>query len=344
MRKQRISITIIAVCAMVVAVCVLLARKGDGQDEQATTQHKDKSHPAAVVDSSAKIISKSATTKSTESDLKFLDIMWPFLPEKYQKMFEEAKAAVKEWPPKTFSELAGGVELVGHIANSGKLMDFYAELQKALAADPDNLNLLRMMVLVSSIQGFAEGEYEKNLSRLAQLDSNADVLFPYAQVQLENGDPKAAYSSIQKSVTEHPDQAPSILTSALRIFVKAKADEQKTLVVGKLKGLELDAFQADCCGRYLYDANDTEDAVYFYKQNENREHNPFFREAAQVRLCKVQIAKGTQDERTITTLKELAMNSDTPAIKAEANKALASINVELPYQSDNSNKKSNNNL
>ena len=68
MRKQRISITIIAVCAMVVAVCVLLVRRGDGQDEQATTQHKDKAPPAAVVDSSAKTISKSAPTKSKESD------------------------------------------------------------------------------------------------------------------------------------------------------------------------------------------------------------------------------------------------------------------------------------
>ena len=125
----------------------------------------------------------------------------------------------------------------------------------------------------------------------------------------------------------------------MRIFTKAKADEQKTLVVGQLKGLELDAIQADCCGRYLYDANDMEDAVYFFKQNENRENNPFFREAAQVRICKVQITKGEQNEQTIETLKELALNSDTPAIKAEAYKALASINVELSHQTHNSNNK-----
>lgn len=344
MRKKKLLMAVIAFCAMIVAVCVLFSRKGAGQDEQSAVQQNDQLRQDMVAVPSGKEIANATATKSAEPDLKFLDVMWPFLPEKYQKMLEEAKACGEIKTPKAFSEVAGMVELVGHVDNSGKLMDFYAELQKALADNPDNLNLLRMMVLVSSAQGFAEGEYEKNLSRLAQLDSNADVLFPYAQVQLENGNPKAAYLSIQKNVTEHPDQAPSTLTSALRIFTKAKANDQKTLVVGQLKGLELDAFQADCCGRYLYDVNDTEDAVYFYKQNENRENNPFFREAAQVRLCKVQIASGAQNEQTIETLKELAQNSDTPAIKAEANKALVSINIELPYQSDNSNNNSRNNL
>ena len=338
MRNKKLLIAVIVVYAMMVAVCVLLSRKGDGQDEQISTRQKDKSRPVAVAVSSGKATPNLATAKSSEPDLKFLDVMWPFLPERYQRMFKEAKARGEIKTPKTFSEVAGMTELVGHIAKSGKLMDFYAELQKALADGPDNLNLLRMMVLVSSIQGFAEGEYEKNLSRLAQLDSNADVLFPYAQVQLENGNPKAAYSSIQRNVTEHPDQAPSTLTSALRIFTKAMANEQKTLVVGQLKGLELTASQADRCGGYMYESGDTEDAVYFYKQNENRENNPFFREAAQVRLCKVQIAKGAHDEQTIETLKELALKSDTPAIKAEATKALSSIKVELPHR-DNSNNK-----
>ena len=341
MKHNVLLISVVALCVVIGAICFLFIRKARGNEEQITMRQNK---PAQLVSNSNPTRKdKRITMKSTTTDMKFLDVMWPFLPEKYQKMFEEAKAAGKEWKPKTFSEMAGGAELVGHIANSGKLMVFYAELQKAEADVPDNLNLLRMKVLVSSIQGFPEGEYEKNLTRLAQLDSNADVLFPYAQVQLENGDPEAAYSSIQKNVTEHPDQATSTLTSALRIFVKAKADKQKTLVVGQLKGLELDAFQADCCGRYLYDANDTEVAVYFYKQNENREHNPFFRESAQVRLCKVQIAKGTQDEQTIAMLKELALKSDTPAIKAEANKALASVNIELPQQGENSNNNSGNN-
>ena len=343
MRKQRISITIIAVCAMVVAVCVLLVRRGDEQDEQATTQHKDKSHPVAVVDSSAKTIPKSATTKSTESDLKFLDIMWPFLPERYQKMIDEAKSHGGLRTPKTFSEVAGMAELVGHITKSGKLKDFYAALKDASTKAPDNLNLLRMLVLASSIQGFDEGEYEANLAALAARDTNADVLFPYAQLQLEKGDTESAYSWIQKNVSKHPEQAASTLTSSLRIFTKAKATKQKRLLVTQLKTIGVNASQADRCGGYLFGDGDLADAAFFYEKNADSKDNPFFREAAQVKLCRIKIANKAQDEQTIETLKELAMNSDAPAIKAEAHRALSSLNIDLLYSTDNSNNKPSDN-
>ena len=283
------------------------------------------------------------TSSGGQSDLKFLDVMWPFLPERYQKMIDEAKAHGGLRTPKTFSEVAGMAELVGHITKSGKLKDFYAALKDASAKDPDNLNLLRMLVLASSIQGFDEREYEANLAALAARDTNADVLFPYAQLQLEKGDAESAYSWIQKNVSEHPEQAASTLTSSLRIFTKAKATKQKELLVTQLKNTNVDAFQADCCGEYLYGDGDLADAAFFYEKNADSKDHPFFREAAQVKLCRIKIANKAQDEQTIEMLKELAMNSDTPAIKAEAHRALSALNIDLPYSTDNSNNKPSDN-
>lgn len=270
-------------------------------------------------------------------DERFLDVMRPFLPEKYQKIFEKAEAEGRQWAPKTFSEMADGAELVGHIANSGKLMEFYRELQKAAEDNPSNVNLLRMMVLVTSFQGFPGEEHAKNLSRLAVLDSHADVVLPFAQMLSEQGNFEAAYSWLQKSAAVHPEQAAGTFTSALPFFADVAAAEQKSLVVDHLKGMELTASQADRCGGYMYDADDIDDAIYFYKQNANRENNPFFREVAQVRLCEIQIAKGRQDEKTIATLKELALHSPTPAIKIEASRSLASIGIELSDENNTSN-------
>lgn len=283
------------------------------------------------------------TSSGGQSDLKFLDVMWPFLPERYQKMIDEAKAHGGLRAPKTFSEVAGMAELVGHITKNGKLKDFYAALKDASAKDPDNLSLLRMLVLASSIQGFDEREYEANLAALAARDTNADVLFPYAQLQLEKGDAESAYSWIQKNVSEHPEQAASTLTSSLRIFTKAKATKQKGLLVAQLKNIEVNASQADRCGGYLYGDGDLADAAFFYEKNADSKDHPFFREAAQVKLCRIKIANKVQDEQTIETLKELAINSDTPAIKAEAHRALSSLNIDLPYSTDNANNKPSDN-
>ena len=330
---------VVAVCAMMVAVCVLFSRQGDGQDEQTATRHKDKSRPVAVAVSSGKATPNQVTEKSAEPDLKFLDVMWPFLPERHQQAVRKAKIDGKVNSPTTFSEMAKFLGMIEAVVQRGEVRNLYDALDGARTKEPTNINLARMCLLVSSIGEFSQDEYNKNLEKLAEIDSNEDVTLLCMKLQLERGESESAYSLAHRNLTEHPDQASSTLTSALRMFTAARANEQKALVVEELKKLNLDAFQADCCGRCLYDANDRDDAAHFYMQNVSRENNPYFREVAQVRLCKVQIANGTQNEQTIETLKELALNSDTPAIKAEAHKALSSINVELPHQRDNSNNK-----
>ena len=216
-------------------------------------------------------------------------------------------------------------------------MDFYEALKSASEKEPQNLNLLRMMVLVSSIQGFKDGEYESNLARLVLLDTNSDVTFPYAQILLEKGDAEASYSWIEKNVLEHPDQAASTLSNALRIFLEAKAVPQKNQVVSQLKEIKVDPFQAHCCGKYLYDGGELTDAAFFYGKNAEDADNPFFQESAQVRLCQIQIKNGTQDDKTVAMLKELATKSNTPAIQADAYRALIELKVDLPNQRSNSN-------
>ena len=338
-----VKIRIIAIAALLCAACsvwfLFSRRGGDHSTPNVQTNGVQKARAIKVPTAKVRSPNESAIDMTSTADLEFLDVMWPFLPERYQKMIDEAKAHGGLHVPKTFSEVAGMMELVGHITKSGKLKDFYAALKDASAKDPDNLNLLRMLVLASSIQGFDEREYEANLAALAARDTNADVLFPYAQLQLEKGDAESAYSWIQKNVSEHPEQAASTLTSSLRIFTKAKATKQKELLVTQLKNTNVDAFQADCCGGYLYGDGDLADAAFFYEKNADSKDHPFFREAAQVKLCRIKIANKAQDERTIETLKELAMNSDTPAIKAEAHRVLSSLNIDLPYSTDNSNNK-----
>ena len=272
-----------------------------------------------------------------DNELMFMDVMLPYLTTNHLAAIAEAVKRGAVRAPKTFTELAGLAELVGGILKSGKLMDFYAALKVASENDPKNLNLLRMLVLVSSIQGFKEGEYEANLSKLVKLDTNSDVAFPYAQQLLEKGDAVASYSWIEKNVADHPDQAASTLSNALRIYLKAKAVQQKDCVVAQLKEIKVDPFQAHCCGKYLYEGGEFADAAFFYEKNASDEANPYYREAAQVRLCQMQIRNGTQDDKTVATLKELATKSDTPAIQADARRALIELKVDLPNQRNNSN-------
>ena len=335
-----VCVVAVGLCALG-CICFILHKRDDRCSVEATQLREQLKNELVNTNNSEMVALAKAPEKlsGSQSDLKFLDVMWPFLPERYKKMIDEAKADGELRSPKTFSEVAGMIELVGHITKSGKLKEFYTALKDTSAKDPDNLNLLRMLVLASSIQGFDEGEYEANLSALAARDTNADVLFPYAQLQLEKGDAESAYAWIQKNVSEHPEQAASTLTSSLRIFTKAKATKQKGLLVAQLKNTEVDAFQADCCGGYLYGEGDLADAAFFYEKNADSKDHPFFREAAQVKLCRIKIANKAQDEQTIETLKELAMNSDTPAIKAEAHRALSSLNIDLPHSTDNSNNK-----
>ena len=272
-----------------------------------------------------------------DGELRFMDVMLPYLTTNHLAAIAEAAKRGVVRAPKTFTELAGFAELVGGILKSGKLMDFYAALKAASENDPKNRNLLRMLVLVSSIQGFKEGEYEANLARLVKFDTNSDVAFPYAQLLLEKGDAEASYSWIERNVADHPDQAASTLSNALRIFLKAKADQQKDHIVAQLKETRLDPFQAHCCGKYLYEGGELADAAFFYEKNASDEANPYYREAAQVRLCQMQIRNGTQDDKTVATLKELAAKSGTPAIQTDARRALIELKVDLPNQRSNSN-------
>lgn len=272
-----------------------------------------------------------------DKEMMFMDVMLPYLKTNHLAAIAEASKRGVVRTPKTFTELAGLAELVGGIQKSGKLMEFYEALKVASEMDPKNLNLLRMLVLVSSIQGFKEGEYEANLSKLVKLDTNSDVAFPYAQLLLEKGDADASYSWIEKNVADHPDQAASTLSNALRIYLKAKAVQQKDRVVAQLKEIKVDPFQAHCCGKYLYEGGEFADAAFFYEKNASDEANPYYREAAQVRLCLMQIRNGTQDDKTVATLKELAAKSDTPAIQADARRALIELKVDLPNQRSNSN-------
>ena len=123
------------------------------------------------------------------------------------------------------------------------------------------------------------------------------------------------------------------------VRIEAKAVPQKNQVVSQLKETKVDAFQAHCCGKYLYEGGELADAVFFYEKNALDTANPFYRETAQVRLCQIQIRNGTQDDKTVATLKELATKSNTPAIQADAHRALIELKVDLPNQRSNSNKK-----
>ena len=331
----------LCICAAWFALCYKPARDGGVFAESTADNAEESMHSMTINGSSLPSletppIGVEAFAKR-DSELKFLDVMLPYLSTNHLVYIVEANKRGVVCAPKTFTELAGLAELVGGILKSGKLMDFYEALKSASEKEPQNLNLLRMMVLVSSIQGFKDGEYESNLARLVLLDTNSDVTFPYAQILLEKGDAEASYSWIEKNVLEHPDQAASTLSNALRIFLEAKAVPQKNQVVSQLKEIKVDPFQAHCCGKYLYDGGELTDAAFFYGKNAEDAANPFFQESAQVRLCQIQIKNGTQDDKTVAMLKELATKSNTPAIQADAYRALIELKVDLPNQRSNSN-------
>lgn len=264
------------------------------------------------------------------SDLKFLDVMWPFLPERYQKMIEEAKTHGGLHVPETYTDISGYVGILGHIVDSGKLMDFYKALKIAYANDPNNLNLLRMLVRVSAVHGFDEKEYEANLKRLVKVDLNADVVLPCARLVLREGNADSAYGMIERGMEAHPEQSSAMLTSALRMFTAAKALKQQASVIDQLKNIDLDAAQVDSCGGVLYDDGDYGNARVFYARSTDDMQNPFFREIARVRICQIDVKTGVHDEQTIETLKELSSNSDIPAIKADARRVLLALNITPP--------------
>lgn len=340
--KRSILIVALLITGLIAALLILRDNSSDGNGVGLDSMAESTPMPACSGDSARKevIAEREADDlkrlAEKDKELMFMDVMLPYLTTNHLVAIAEAAKRGVVRAPKTFTELAGLAELVGGILKSGKLMDFYEALKVASENDPKNLNLLRMLVLVSSIQGFKEGEYEANLSKLVKLDTNSDVAFPYAQLLLEKGDAAASYSWIEKNVADHPDQAASTLSNALRIYLKAKAVQQKDRVVAQLKEIKVDPFQAHCCGKYLYEGGEFADAAFFYEKNASDEANPYYREAAQVRLCQMQIRNGTQDDKTVATLKELATKSDTPAIQADARRALIELKVDLPNRRSNS--------
>lgn len=333
-------VCIVAICLCVLGCIWFVLHERVDHGSAGTTKPQQLTEKALGNTNNSRIVSvgtDSETSSGGQSDLKFLDVMWPFLPERYQKMINEAKAEGKAWIPTSFSDMAKFSGLVGIIEQNGNLQKVYDALAIAALNDPNNLNTARMLLFVSASECFSKNEYNKQLENLARLDSNEDVTLLYVQFQMERGDKELAYNMVCRNVMEHPDQASSILTSALRIFTEAKATDQKKMVVGKLKKVALDAFHADCCARYLYVNGDIADAIFFYEMNADNKDHPFFRETAQVKLCRIKIANKAHDEQTIETLKKLAMNSDTPAIKAEAHRVLSALNIGLPHSTDNSN-------
>ncbi len=341
MDARRISLFIsILVCG--IGVICLLTMKHDGDDasgvgEQSKTVTRTSAEEApALGGMPARQMRNNAKFAERDARLRFFDVMTPYLSKDEVVAIATACDSGRFRAPNTFTDMTRMAEIVGAIQHNGKLNEFYDALKVASMKYPSDINILRMMVLVSSIHGFREGEYNENLAKLAALDSRSDVAFPYAQQLLAGGDAEAACSCVFKSASDHPEEASGTLSNALRIFVDAKADGQKQLVLGRLKETKLDAFEAGCCGDILYNSGDVENAAYFYKKNTAAETDALNREIARLRLCQIEIKGGSRSEETLATLKELAL-STTPMVKAGAGKTLAEIGVDVPTRGKTSN-------
>ena len=347
MRKRSRLIAIIAICAMMVAVCVLLSRKGDGQDEQVSVRQNDK--PRTLTSSSTNANSSTNIGKSANGNYKlrqhnrtmrFLELATQFLSKEsqiaLQKVIDEGVGKQSD----SFARFSiDYMELLGGLKRDGKLLAYYDVLIGAFKKTPNDINLLRMIAAIASIPSFnKQNEFEYYLSILAERDTNEDVIFPYAKMQLENGDARKAYALIEQTVTDHPEQALDILTNALRIFTEHKAVTEKVQVVNRLKTLtDIDPLRANWCGNTLFKDGDLNNAEYFYERGLVTSDSKSLHDMADVKLCVIKVRRGEVDSQTVDRLKNLAENASVPAVQNEAKKTLISLNIDLPNQPSNSN-------
>lgn len=343
MRKRNRWIAIIAVCAVIVVVYVLFSRKGDIQDERASVQQSDKSRTLTSLTSSSTNANSSTIAgamRQHNRTMRFLELATQFLSKESQIALQKVIDEGVDKQSDSFARFSiDYMELLGGLKREGKLLAYYNVLIGAFKKTPNDINLLRMIAAIASIPSLnKQDEYEYYLSRLAERDTNEDVIFPYAKMQLQNGDARKAYALIVQTVTEHPEQALDILTNALRIFTDYKAVTEKAQVVNRLKTLtDIDPLRANWCGNTLFKDGDLNNAEYFYERGLVTSDSKSLRDMADVKLCVIKVHRGEVDSQTVDRLKNLAENASVPAVQNEAKKALISLNIDLPNQPSNSN-------
>lgn len=337
---------LIAVCAMIVAVCVLFSRKGTGQDEQSVVQQSDKPHmPTSFTNANycANVgkLARGEPFKQRNRTMRFLELATRFLSKESQLALQKVIDEGVDKQPDSFAKLSVKyMDLIGYLRSEGKLSAYYELLKEVFEKNPNDINTLRMLAAVASIPSMNKhDEYEYYLSKLAAIDTSEDVMFPYAKVMLEKGKPRYAYSLVLRTLAEHPEQMSEMLTNTLWLFDKYKAKNERNLIVNELMGIDnIDPFRASRCGDVLFKAGEFDDARYFYEKCcDNSSASDFLRELSTVRLCTTEVVRGNWNQETVERLNLLSKSASTPAVRHEAIKALSRIGVDPLMQHPNSN-------
>ena len=139
MRKRNGLILIIAICAMMVAVCALLSRKGDGQDERASVQQSDKlrTPTSSTSANSSTNIGKSTNgndkSKQRNRTMRFLELATQFLSKESQVALQKAIDEGVDKQSDSFARFSiDYMELLGGLKREGKLLAYYDVLREAL--------------------------------------------------------------------------------------------------------------------------------------------------------------------------------------------------------------------
>ncbi|MBP3406937.1 MAG: hypothetical protein J6N18_12605 [Kiritimatiellae bacterium] len=277
--------------------------------------------------------------------MRFLELALQLVSPESRSALQKVIDAGVDKQPDSFAKLGiEYMELFGYFKKNGKLPTFYDLLKEGLEKSPEDINLLRMLSAVASIPSMNKrDEYEYYLSKLAEIDTHEDVIFPYAKVILEKGDSEKAYSLIQQTVVDHPEQAVEILTNALWLFDKHKATVERDSIARNLMGLpRIDAFRASRCGDIMFKAGELDCARFFYERCLSDSTSDFLNDLSNVRLCTIAATRGDWNNKTVERLNILAKNSSVPAVRHEASKTLLRIGVNPPNKHQNFNSQKSN--
>jgi hypothetical protein len=273
--------------------------------------------------------------------VRFLELALPFIPDGQKATVEAMIQAGGDAMPDGFSKLAERhMELFGLLRRTGKLSAYYETLKRAFSADPDDLDLLRILAAAASIPSLDKADdFERWLRELMKRDGREDVAWPLANVLTRKGDPQAALDILLQSAGAHPEQAAGLLATSLRLFAERDAPGQLSAAVTRLKSEpNLSALFAEIAGGTLMAAERYQDADYFYTLGIANADEPYLKEVCQVKHCRIQTMTGTQNEETVAALRELAQSALLPNVQKEARRMLVSLNPDLiPDQPDNTN-------
>lgn len=282
-------------------------------------------------------IEKAASSRT----LRFLELAHGFLSESDYEALDESAHGEGIVLPDNFSGLSSlFLEMLSKMVKAGTLGAYCKLLSEEHRERPSDIDVLRILVLVSSVQesGASRAEHEKWLEELYRMDSRQDVAWPLAEVFFRREDYRSACDVLFQTADRHPEQASQVLTQGLGRLAAKKEVEGYAEIVRRIESLEsLQDIDSQACADILLKAGELDGAARFYERCLRDGKSRFRKELCRLGLADIAIRRGEHVD--VPELQRLAMEGSTSAARMQARRLLIGLNAEIPGQRDNSNTK-----